>query len=311
MVEPEPRIVLINEGGNVVEVRPTAKGGAGDQLAVIRYAVIAGLEAGLFETSPFVISQPDVIPITNQEQAVDGPGAPAQTSRQHTLELARAHYKEKLQEPQRLYEFYQACWDYYGIELMSLSQKDTRVADVPYKEDEIWQFMKLEKPQYGNPDADFPYFQLPVLASSDARALIGRGFSNLGYSVVFQSGYEIKNGHQTSGWMRVDASLDSPYRRNSKGELTGLNVDELKKAIKADSRVGQTVNIYGPSGNVIKQIFGYYPDQGATWSRLPESLLDGRVLGARFLPDGSFDVDSGWGSRARYPETGGRSFLGA
>ncbi len=270
MAEIEPRVVLINPDGSNVEIAPTNKPGAVLLVNTIRTAVAAGIESGLLVANPFITAQ------------TESNSAPAQTSRTYTLDLAVAHYKERLQDPQRLYELYQAVWDYHGVELMGLSKKDTRITDVPYKEDDIWQFMRLENPQPGNPGVELGYFHLPVLALSDAemRVLIGKGFSNLGASPVFQPGYEIENGHQTAGWMRIDASLDAPYRRNKKDELTGLNVDELKEVIKTDKRSGQTVNIYGPSGNIIKQIFNYYPDQGSTWSRLPESLRDGRVLSA-------------------------------
>lgn len=300
MAEIEQRVVLINPDGKTVEITPTPKPGADGLLRSIRTVVAAGIESGLLESNPFIIPQAEVASTS-----------PVIVTREHTLALAISAYKDELADPQRLYDFYQAHWDYRGIELMGLSERDTRVADVPYKEDDIYQFMRLENPQSGNPDADFPYFQLPVLTSSDARVLIGKGFSNLGASWAFQPGYDIQNGHQIAGWVRVDASLDAPYRINKKGELKGLNVDELKDAIKADHRVGQTVNIYGPSGNVLKQIFDYYPDQGSTWSRLPESLRDGLVLGADFYPDGYFSVGSDWGREDRDPEVGGRSVLGA
>lgn len=312
MAEVEPRIVLFDQTGEAKEVNPTGKPGSDNQLASIRAALAAGLEAGLLEASPF-IPKPEVTPAVNQGQVTEGSDAPAQISRLHTLKLAVMHYRERLQDPQRLHDLYQAVWEYHGIELMGLSQKDTRVADVPYKEEDIWQFMRLENPQAGNPSVELGYFHLPVLASGDVntRVLIGKGFSNLGAARVFQQRYEVINGHQTSGWMRVDASLDAPYRINKRGELTGLNVDELEGAIAADKRTGQTINIYGPSGNVIKQIFDYYPDQGSTWSRVPGSVRDGRVLHASFDPVGYFPAYSSWSHRGRYPGMGGRSFLGA
>ncbi len=300
MAEIERRLVLMGSDGNNVEITPTAKPGAIHLVSTIRTAIAAGVESGLLAENPFIIPQ--------SEAASTSLVLP---NREHTLVLAKKAYREKLADPQRLYEFYQTHWDYYGIELMGLSERDTRVEDVPYKEDEIYRFMKLENPQADNPGVDLPYFHLPVLASSDARVLIGKGFSNLGASWVFQDGHEVVNGHQISGWMRVDAGLDAPYRVNKKGKLTGLNVDELKEAIKADKRVGQTVNIYGPSGNVLKQIFDYYPDQGSTWSRTLESLGDGGVLGVGFGPDGRFNASSFWDHQDRDPGMGGRSFLGA
>lgn len=311
MAETEPRIVLIDGVGNAVELKLSTEPGADSLLEGIRALLAAGTESGLLVKNPFIIPQAEAALTTGQEQAAECPRAPVTISRGHTLALAAACYKHRLQDPQRLYDFYQAHWDYYGIELMGLSQSDTRVGPPPYDEDGIRQFMKLENPQPGNPGVDLGYFHLPVLASSDARALIGRGFSNLGNSRAFQSGYGIINGHQTSGWMRVDASLSAPYRSNKNGELTGLNVDELREAIKADNRSGQTVNIYGPSGNVIKQMFGYYPDQDFTWSRLSGSLRGGKALYVYFSSGGYFDVGSSWSGQSRYPKVGGRSFLGA
>jgi len=302
MVEIEPRIVLIDQNDNAVEVQSTDRPGAANQLASLRLVLTEGLASGLLATNPFIISQPE---------ADQGPKAPAQKSREHTLRLATTAYTDKLQDPQRLHDFYQAYWDFYGIEKMGLSQRDTRVAAVPYTEEDIWQFMKLEDPQDGNPDADLGYFQLPVLASSDGRLLIGRGFANLGAVWAFQAGSDVTNSHQATGWMRVDASLDAPYRKNQQGKLTGLSVLELREDMKVGKRIGQTVNLYGPSGNVIKQIHGYYPDQGSTWSHLPGSVWRGKCLIASFNSYGYFGVGSGWFPGDRHPEFGGRSFLGA
>lgn len=317
MSEIEPKIILMNPDGSSVEVNPSTKVGATDLLSGIRTTLAAGIDGGLLETNPFIIpqaSQAEVsLPVFDQPtgEHVKIAGAANSTNRQRTLELATTAYLEKLQDPQCLHDFTQAHWDYHGIELMGLSKKDTRVDSVPYSENEIWQFMKLETPEEGNPGADLGYFHLPVLASADekTRLLIGKGFPYMD-SWVFQEGYSIKNGHQVVGWMRVDASLDAPFRTNKKGELTGLNEVELKQAIKDAKRTGQTINIYGSSGDVIKKIFRYFPDQGSTYSRLSESSEGGRMLSARFGGSGGLYVRSALGRGDRDWDVGGRSFLG-
>lgn len=297
------RIILVDGGGNAVEVTARAVDGASELLGGLRTGLVAAIRGGLFEPKPFTFKQ---------EESIEAPKAPTSTNRRHTLELATTAYRAKLQSPEDLFNFFQAHWDYYGIEWMGLSKRDTRVVDVPYKEEDIWQFMKLDDPQAGNPGADLAYFHLPVLASADGytRVLMGKGFPYMG-SLVFESGYNIRNGHTSSGWMRVDAGLDAPFRTNKKGELTGLNENELKRAIIAASRVGQTINIYALSGDVIKKIYGYFPDQGATWSRLPESFEDDRVLNADFDECGLLSVNSNLDSEDQNPSIGGRSFLGA
>lgn len=308
---PESRVILIDQKIGPVEIKPRAVDGAGELFAGLTKSLIAAIKGGLFETSPFIPSQID--PTTPApEKSIEAPKAPTSTNRQHTLELAQAAYRGQLYNPQRLFEFSQAYWDYLGIELMGLSERDTRVADVPYKEEEIWEFMKLGNPQAGNPGADLAYFHLPVLASADknTRVLFSKGFPCMN-SWVFEPGCNLSNGHTISGWMRVDASLDAPFRTNKQGKLTGLNEKELNEAIKDAGRVGQTINIFSASGVVIKMIHGDYPDQSATWSRMPGSSRVGRVLSASFSESGLLGVHSRLRSGYRLPSVGGRSFLGA
>lgn len=257
----------------------------------------------------------DVTPIVTQTaggiaEIVTAHQAPAYTDSERRLELAIAQYKDHKESATGLAELYKAHWDHYRIP-MGLDPSDVTVTDCPYTDEEIRQFMKLDDPKEGNPDADLGLYLPAVLASEDGRFLIGKGFPKMG-SWAFQPGHNIKNGHAISGWMRVEASLDAPFRTNNKGKLTGLSVDELNKAIKAvdERRVGQIVNVYAASGPVINSLFKYYPDSGSTWSRLPESLKDGRVLDAYFYSDGYLLVGSDWSRGSRDPCMGGRSLLG-
>lgn len=236
--------------------------------------------------------------------------APPTQFSEHTLILAAASYRDHKDSRVYLSELLSAFWENHRVP-MGLAPSDVRVTDCPYTDEDIWQFMKLDDPKPGNPDVDLGFYLPQVLATKQGLILLGKGFPEMG-TWVFQEDDNITNGHQEFGWLRVDASLDAPYRTNKNGELTGLNVDELNEAIRNDKRRGQIVNIYGPSGKLIKQVFDYYPDQGNTWSRLPESLEGGgRVLGAGFGSGGFLRVYSYWNRKERHPGMGGRSFLGA
>ena len=311
---PGPRLILVD--GEVATEFKAGNNAGVKFLSSVRANLEAAIEGGLVAAEPYILDQPEKTPPADKESVEIPKTAASWTSSGKRLELATSAWLANLASATLMNEFYGAYWDLSGIR-MGLSVRDRAVNQAPFSDEEIYRFMKLENfeenLQQGNPGVDLPYFHLPVLASQkeEARLLISRGFANLGASWVFQSGYEIKNGHETSGWMRVDASRDAPYRLNQNGELTGLNVVELKAAIAADNRTGQTANIYGPSGNIIKVVFDYYPDQVSTSSRLPESVRDGWVLDAGFNPGGYFNAGSLWSRKYRYPRMGGRSFLGA
>lgn len=290
----------------------------GEDVSVVELARRAILASGLkirpLDSLLPSVTQASVLATSGQgergiAEIVASRQAPAQQTSKQTLNLAVAAYRASLNSPVLLSEFLSAFWEHYRVP-MGLASSDVRVTDCPYSENDVWQFMKLDNPQAGNPDADIGFYLPQVLATDGGLILLGKGFDYMG-TWAFQEGNGIRNGHQSFGWMRVNASLDAPHRLNKQGQLTGLNVDELKRAISDEGRTGKTVNTYGPSGAVIKRVFNYYPDEGITWSRVPESVRAGKVLDADFDGSGHLGVFSGWPRGGRSPGLGGRSFLGA
>lgn len=228
--------------------------------------------------------------------------APTLITAEQTLGKAVEVYQSHLYSPEYFSEFMQASWNLDGIERMNLDPRDVEVSQVPYSEAQIRKFMRLNDPNGGASPVDLGFFLPEILSSTDGLVLMGVGFPKT-KDWALRPGHNIKNSSNPSGWMRVEASMDAPF--------LGTNEKDLKQQIKDLGRVGQTLNIYVPSGEAIKRIFDYYPDQGFTRSRLPLSSRAGTVLGAHFFAGGRLVVDSSLRSGVRLGRLGGRSFLGA
>lgn len=230
--------------------------------------------------------------------------APTLVTVEQTLTRAIAAYKSNLYRPEYLSEFMQASWNHDGIQIMRLSPSDVVVPQAPYTEAQIRQFMRLDDCLDGKIPAAFDVgsFLPKRVSDPDGLILMGVAFWETD-DWALRPDHGIKNYANPFGWMRVDAGLDAPFR--------GTNEAELRKQINQSGRTGQTLNIYVPSGEAIKRIFDYYPDQGRTWSRLPNSSGAGGVLHADFYPGGRLSVYSYLLPGSRDGSLGGRSFLGA
>ncbi|OGE71232.1 hypothetical protein A2617_03590 [Candidatus Daviesbacteria bacterium RIFOXYD1_FULL_41_10] len=229
--------------------------------------------------------------------------APTFTTAEQTLARATDHYKKHLYSPEYLSEFMQASWNFDGIQRMNLYPSDVVVPQAPYTESQIWQFMKLDDPSNRSASVDLGFFLPEILSSTDGLILMGVGFPKTN-TWALRPNHNIKNFSNPYGWMRVDAGMDAPFRRTNEGEL--------KERIKSLGRMEQSLNIYASSGEAIKRIFDYYPDERLTWwSRLLLCSGAGRVLDACFGSDGGLFVRSGLRSGCRGDALGGRSFLGA
>lgn len=226
--------------------------------------------------------------------------APTFVTAERILAKAIKAYQTHPQSPEYLSEFMQAFWNFHGIDRTSLSTSDVVVPQAPYTEAQIRQFMRLDDPNGGFAPVDLGFFLPEILSSPDGLILMGVGFPKTS-SWTLRPNHGIINSSNPAGWMRVEASMDTPFRRTNK--------NDLKEQIRGLGRVGQTLNIYVPSGEAIKEMFDYYPDQDLTCSRLLLSLKAGRVLGARFLSGGGLCVSSNLLSGDQGDYLGGRSFL--
>lgn len=121
---------------------------------------------------------------------------------------------------------------------------------------------------------------------------------------VKASGIQHKFGQ--GGCVDIETSFNAPYRT-----ANGYTEQQLKIKIAEDSQrlkrplAGQRLPTYLVGSQFSELSTGEYFDL-RTWSRLPGSVCEGKVLGASFHPDGNVYVDD-WSPQAQFPDLGGRS----
>ena len=107
-----------------------------------------------------------------------------------------------------------------------------------------------------------------------------------------KNGTPILDGHQTTGWIKVEATIDAPNGNTRQKELEDF--------AKKQGYLGQRLSTYILASQASKDLTGRYLDEANTWSRLLGSRRGGHVFSARF---GSGDYLT---SRSRHPSLGGR-----
>ena len=113
--------------------------------------------------------------------------------------------------------------------------------------------------------------------------LLGKMYPKIaGYSV--REDTPIKDTHKTSGYVKVEATIDAP-NRNTRPK-------ELEDFAKKQGYLGQREITYILASQASKNLIDQYFDQGETWSRLLGSRSGGYPPDARFNPDG--DLVVGW-----------------
>lgn len=200
---------------------------------------------------------------------------------------------------QNLSELGQAFWTNYR-DLMGISP--IAVAEAPWTDDDIKSFRKAE-----DPDRKLALFVPEVVADVDHLPLLGKAFPEMNCWVLQEGATDIKNTERLLGWGLTEASLESPYRLNPKGELTGLTEEEARKLLK-EGQFGLNYNGYFIGSRVSEHLTGSNFDVH-TESRVLGSLCRGEVPRAYFYESGEAHVDR-WRPQARYPTLGVR-FWGA
>lgn len=204
--------------------------------------------------------------------AVLGKDIPFPTSeRTLSLEQATREYKDNPANPELLTRFMHAFWQDAGQRI----GVSVTVDPFPLTAREI-----KEKQRKG-------YMAIFVPDGLD-RETLGRMFPKVGGSAV-REGHSTFNVAQNSGWLWIEASIDTPNKNTTQGQLE----ERFKKARKQ----GQTLKTYLVGSQVSKLLTDSYLDEGPTWSRLV-SFLDGdtgRVLSFGFNPSGSLLVNAGIG----------------
>ena len=125
---------------------------------------------------------------------------------------------------------------------------------------------------------------------------LGGRYPSLGsYSV--REGTTIRNNHETTGYVKVEAVLGAPNLNTKEGDLT--------KHLEGHSNYkGQRESTYILLGQALFVLTGQYPDI-QTISRLPGSSRDGRMIYAYRNSDGYLRVRWDLDPQDRYPSIGG------
>lgn len=214
------------------------------------------------------------------------------------LYLAAGQYN-RIPTQEYLGELNQAFWTHYGG-LMGVSSRNIAVPQAPFDDQEINDFRNADEPDMG-------LFVPEIVADVDGLPLLGKAFREMSCWVL-QEGHGIRNVYVLKGWGVTEASLESPYRTNQKGEITGLTEAVLRKLIEEDrKRQGLTVNVFPIASRMNEHTTGKNFDLH-TDSRLLGSLGDGGVLSATFYEDGDVGAFSGLDAQGDFPSLGGRSW---
>lgn len=204
---------------------------------------------------------------------------------------------------ENLSELGQAFWTHYR-DLMDTFP--IVVSEAPWTDEEIRNFRRAN-----GLDRKLALFVPEVVADINNLPLLGKGFPEMNCWVLQPGAQDIKNVERILGWGLTEASLESPHRKNSKGELTGLTEAEARKLIEEakGSLSGLNYNGYFIASRVSEHLTGSNLDV-YTESRLLGSLYYGEVPGVYFLKDGEAYVRDCWYPEHRGPGMGVR-FWGA
>lgn len=224
---------------------------------------------------------PEELP-TNTPSRQDAPGS----------RVARiiTEYKTGPNIPEILTATFQQIWEIRAAQVADLLGKPLApVAPVDRTKEEI---ARLEK------EGRMLGYVPPELATQEKRHILGAMFPKM-QSHSVQRGNSVTNEVARSGWFDYEAAIDGPY--------PNLTEDGLKRTLAQKGRPGMNATEYVIAGQDSKAFTGKYLDQDITWSRLPGSRLEGRVVGAGFYPGGRLFVRSFLGPGLHIPGLRGRS----
>ena len=127
--------------------------------------------------------------------------------------------------------------------------------------------------------------------------LLGRRYpSMVSYSV--REDTPVTDTHETRGYVKVYAAIDSPNRVTTQSQL--------EKFAEKEGYLGQRLRTYILTSQASKDLTGKYFDEGDTSSRLLGSRDGGSVIDARFRRNGYLTVHWDLRPDAHGPDLGGR-----
>lgn len=120
----------------------------------------------------------------------------------------------------------------------------------------------------------------PELTTQDGLVILGKMYPRMQNWAV-KEGTTVINEQSSGGWLDIESSRDSPN--------LGTRVQQAVDIFKGQGLTGQSLPAYILGSQASKDLTGHYFDEN-TYSRLPGSRYDGRIVHARFGPDGRLDV---------------------
>lgn len=205
-----------------------------------------------------------------------------------TAELGAVAYVKKPSDPQMYLNYQEAHWNLHG-RVMGLPHSDLVIPDVPWKEDQMRQFMGEGSIGLLTGMQDIPFYLPQVVSGKEGLSFFSKAYPWMRWNDKDMANAEIQNvdgeGNpiQLFGHLRTEAAIDAPHTRTNEGQAADI--------LARSGRRGHTLNTYVVAGDQSKLLRGKYLDQDRTMVRLMLSRAHGRVVSALFFPSGYCDVD--------------------
>lgn len=216
---------------------------------------------------------PTGVEIPDLNKALEALGARVVETPQISLEQAITEYKRDIRTPELITTYWQAKLR-IDAERAGLKIR-IEVPPCNWTEEEIRRPMKEIK---GN---DVLGIMVPVV-DIITLPVLGKMYPKM-RSYTVEENTPVKDIHKTKGWVKVYASIDAPNRNTSQSKA--------EKFAKQQGYLGQREVTYIVAAQASKDFTDQYLDQGATWSWLPGSRSDAKVVIASFLPGGRLFAD--------------------
>lgn len=143
---------------------------------------------------------------------------------------------------------------------------------------------------------------LPIFQGRNGLVQLGKRYPSLGSCWSVRENTTVEDTHATTGYVKIEAVHDAPNLDTTQEQLLG-HINNMKK--QGRNYLGQREGTYILFGQALNVLTGKYPDLD-TYTRLPGSVGDGRMLFAIRYSGGGLDVSSDLGPRGHYPGQGGR-----
>lgn len=159
-----------------------------------------------------------------------------------------------------------------------------------------WTAEEIRKPMVDIKGKAVPGIMVPSLKEM-ALPILGKMYPKMdSYSV--RDDTTVKDTHDISGWVKVEALVDAPNRN--------INLSDAEKFAEKQGYFGQREVTYILASQASKVLTGKYFDEGITRTWLLGSRFEGRVIRAYFYPDGFLYVGWRWYPEVSYPNIGWR-----